>query len=289
MSVKLPLKIAKVLKEMSNGVIVGASTAKHAVIEELIAEGVLERRGRVQKKVFLVNQKGLDLFLKNKFGIHHLPTYISRMEADNSERNQLVAAASDSKLKYQRSFKGFLINAYEPISCLYQGEEQTLEFRDGIYQFMANYEAFVPNPTITIVGIENPENFRFIHRQRYLFNDYRALFVSRYPQSQNKDLIRWLQSIPNAYLHFGDFDFAGINIYRQEYQKHLGDRASFFLPSGLDKLIERHGNRKLYNQQNLNKKAILENEESLERLITILHKHKKGLEQEILIALDTST
>jgi len=36
-----------------------------------------------------------------------------------------------------------------------------------------------------------------------------ALFVSRYPQTQSKDLLNWLQSIPNPYLHFGDFDLTG--------------------------------------------------------------------------------
>ena len=51
-------------------------------------------------------------------------------------------------------------------------------------------------------------------------NNQKILFVCRYPQSN--DLIKWLQSIPNRYLHFGDLDFAGINIYLNEFKKYLG-------------------------------------------------------------------
>ena len=37
------------------------------------------------------------------------------------------------------------------------------------------------------------------------------LLVSRYPQS--KDLVTWLHTVPNHYVHFGDIDLAGIHIY----------------------------------------------------------------------------
>ncbi|MCA6071324.1 MAG: hypothetical protein LE168_02900 [Endomicrobium sp.] len=65
----------------------------------------------------------------------------------------------------------------------------------------------------------------------------RPLFVSRYPQNQSKDLIKWLQSIPNNYLHFGDFDFAGIGIYLNEYKKYLTDKAMFLIPENIEKFI----------------------------------------------------
>jgi len=111
------------------------------------------------------------------------------------------------------------------------------------------------------------------------------LFVSRYPQNQNKDLMKWLQTIPNRYIHFGDFDFAGIRIFLNEYKKYLKNRASFFIPENIENLIEIYGNKKLYDKQgfNLNKEKITE--ENLLKLIEAIHKHKKGLEQEILIKI----
>lgn len=51
--------------------------------------------------------------------------------------------------------------------------------------------------------------------------------------------------------YFGDFDFAGINIYINEYQKHFGDRANFFIPNNIGNLLQT-GSRDRYNEQKLN-------------------------------------
>jgi hypothetical protein len=108
------------------------------------------------------------------------------------------------------------------------------------------------------------------------------LFISRYPQSN--DAIKWLQNIPNNYLHFGDLDFSGINIFRNEYKKWLGTRASFFIPPNTEELLTRFGNRALYNRQlHLAPRAGELKEQNLKDLINILHHQKAVLEQEIFI------
>lgn len=96
-------------------------------------------------------------------------------------------------------------------------------------------------------------------------------------------MIQWLQSIPNNYLHFGDFDFAGIGIYLNEFKKYISEKSAFFVPENIEELIRKNGNRKLYNEHkiNFNPKAI--KEDNLLKLIEVLHKYRKGLEQEILI------
>jgi hypothetical protein len=109
------------------------------------------------------------------------------------------------------------------------------------------------------------------------------LFVSRYPQ--NKDLIRWLQKIPNNYLHFGDFDFAGLNIYLNEFKKYLHHKAEFFLPTDIENLIISKGNRDLYNKQKIQFDENQVNEENILILLQCIKKYKKGLEQEILLIL----
>lgn len=116
-----------------------------------------------------------------------------------------------------------------------------------------------------------------------MFSTINPLFVSRYPQNQSKDLLKWLHSIPNSYLHFGDFDFAGIGIYLNEYKKHLGDKAQFFIPENIEFLLDNYGNRALYDKQKLNFEQQAIKEENLTKLIALLHKYKKGLEQEIFI------
>jgi len=74
----------------------------------------------------------------------------------------------------------------------------TVQPQEGTFTFIYDFENFSPSDDITIVGIENPSNFRHIQKQRKLFGEIQPLFVSRYPQ--RKDLVKWLQTIPNPYL-----------------------------------------------------------------------------------------
>jgi hypothetical protein len=92
-----------------------------------------------------------------------------------------------------------------------------------------------------------------------------------------------LQSIPNNYLHFGDFDFAGIGIYLNEYKKYLADRATFFIPENIESFIPEYGNKDLYDKQKINFEIQSISETELLHLLEIIGKYKKGLEQEIFI------
>ena len=195
---KIPVHIAQKILQLSKGDALNSSVARHAVMDELIAERIVERTGRIQKKLKL---------LQNKYGINDLEKYVEISMKNNVQRSDLVEVSSYSKLKNIRTFKGFLINSYVPTNVILNGNEITMNFTEGIFQFIYDFENFIPNENATIIGIENAENFRWIAKQKYLFEDIEPLFVSRYPQSQSKDLVKWLQSIPNNYLHFGDFDF----------------------------------------------------------------------------------
>lgn len=280
----LPLSIARRLQALLRGEQIASGKAKHKIIDNLVKEQILDRQGRIQKKLRLINPNGLEIFLQNKFGIKDLKEYIQILEQkDQLKRSDLVAVASDSKLKPIRSFKGFMVNCYAPVNTMYKNKTMVLDLQDGVFQFIFDYETFYPEDKVTIVGIENPENFRYIQSQSRYFEDIHPLFVSRYPQTQSKDLLRWLQRIPNPYLHFGDFDLAGISIYLNEYKTHLGDRARFFIPDTIESLLQDYGNSALYDTQSLttDKNQIHENE--LRTLIDLIHHTRKGLEQEILI------
>src|SRR5690554_411144 len=282
-SMKIPIHIAQKLLQLSKGEILNSSQAKHQLIDELVLEEIIERTGRVQKKLHLINADALFLFLQNKFGINDLENYIEVAQKDNIKRSDLVAISSNSKLKSTRTFKGFLINSYNPIVATLNGKKTTFNFTEGVFQFIYDFENFIPNQNITIIGVENAENFRWIAKQEYLFKDIQPLFVSRYPQNQSKDLVKWLQSIPNNYLHFGDFDFAGIGIYLNEFKKHLSKKTSFFVPENIENLIDKYGNKKHYNQQKINFDIDNITEDKVTSLIDLLHQYKQGLEQEILI------
>lgn len=280
---KLPISIAEKLALMQNGEKVPSSRLRHAVVDSMIENGILKKQiqGRSKTLIYLSQKDKLTDYLDNHFGISNLESYIVALKQNDLTRSEAVTVASNSKLKPIRTFKGFLVNCYEPIECLFKGKKIVLQPNEGIFTFISDFEEFYPCSETTIVGIENPENFRYIREQRYLFADIHPLFVSRYPQS--RDLIKWLQMIPNNYLHFGDFDFSGLNIYINEYKRHLNERAKYFLPANIEKLLSEKGNRKNHDNQIIlfDKSTIVE--ENILLLLKIIEKYKKGLEQEIFI------
>lgn len=73
---KLPVHIAQKLVQLINGETLSSSAIKHFIIEELVAERIVERTGRIQKKIHLVNASALNQYLQNKYGINDLEKYI---------------------------------------------------------------------------------------------------------------------------------------------------------------------------------------------------------------------
>ena len=134
------------------------------------------------------------------------------------------------------------------------------------------------------------ENFSSIRQQRSLFTsmfpEKRLLFVSRYPQST--DLRAWLQTVPNEYVHFGDFDLAGINIFLTEYQKYLGERSSFLIPDDIELRLQK-GSLERYNDQYQRFRRLSTDIPSLQRLIDMIHKYHRCYDQEGYIGSDGSS
>jgi hypothetical protein len=278
---KLSIPIALNLIAMRNGEKIPFSKVNHSIVIGMLENGILKKQiiGRSKALVYLLDGKKLASYLTNHFGIESLENYIEGLKREDLNRAEAVEISSNSKLKSIRTFKGFLVNCFQPVECKLNGEPMTIQPQEGTFTFIYDYENFSPSDNITIVGIENPSNFRHIQKQRKLFGDIQPLFVSRYPQT--KDLVKWLQTIPNHYLHFGDFDFAGLNIYYNEYKKHLHDKASFYLPTDIEEKLSDKGNRDNYNSQTIQFDKNQIEEEDIFTLLKLIEKYKKGLEQEI--------
>lgn len=284
---KLSKSLAAKLLQLARGEKIPASKLKYPLIAELLAEGIIvdSRSGRLKSVLYISHKELLDAFLINRYAITNLEIYIETLNRDDLSRALMVQSAANSKVKKIRTFKGFLINSYEPITATLNQQQITIQPPQGTFQFIHDFERFIPQPDVTIVSVENAENFSLIDKQQYLFKGLKTLFVSRYPQNQSKDLVKWLSGIQNRHLHFGDYDFAGINIYLQEYKRHLGIRTRLFMPPDLEDLITRYGNRKTYDNQKANFALESIQEPEILQIITLLHKYKKGLEQEALILL----
>lgn len=282
---KLPLHIAKKLQQLLlPGETIASTTMRHGTVTKMLEDGLLQKQqvSKTKAVLFISPNANLTAYLHNHFGIANLAAYIVQFEKEEQSRAGNVLVSGNSKLKQVRTFKGFLINFYHQVRVSINNEPIILKPHPGSYTFIHSYELFIPDPALTIVGIENPENFAAIEQQRYLFPGIQPLFVSRYPQSN--DLVKWLASIPNAYLHFGDLDFAGIHIYQHEFKKQLGERASFFLPPQTETLLQKFGNKELFNAQyNPLANYPVNAEASIQQLLTWLLKYKKVLEQEAFI------
>lgn len=280
----LPLRIANQLARLSHGEKLPGSMLKHSAIEEMIDNGVLRRQliGRRRSVICLHNNELLAVFLKNHFGINNLEQYILALTQTGISRTDAIIASSDSKIRSVRTFRGFPLNCLYPVNCMMKNEPFIVKPVEGAFIFIHDFENFIPAPGVTIVGVENSENFVHVGKHRKLFDHLQPLFVSRYPQS--KDLVRWLTMIPNNYLHFGDLDIAGLNIYFSEFKRQLGDKAKYFLPQNAESLFIQFGNRRLYDQQSvcfdINE---AEKEDNIRILLSLIRKYKKGVEQEILI------
>lgn len=282
---EISLHTAKLLKELSKGERISFSRLSNSFFSQLIEERILlvQIQGRTRKSVYIPSPERLDDYLQNRYNINNLDSYIAHLETSDSNRTDNIKISGNSKLIKVRTFQGFLVNVLSPITVVLNGKEQILLPNPGSFTFIFDYQSFTVPTHITVVGVENAENFRYIEKQQELFREYTPLFVCRYPQSQHKDLIQWLQSIPNPYLHFGDFDFAGISIYLNEYKKYLNERASLFFPQVIEELLPRYGNRDLYDKQLHLANQIVSNEPNVTQLLQLIHLHHKGLEQEILI------
>jgi len=278
----IPRSVTKKLLLLSEGEAVPASSINASWLKLLEAEEIVKkiRQGRTRAQVMLTSVEHLDDFLYNRFGIRDLEAYAAAMATADLSGKGAHDIAGDTKLRTRRTFQGFLINSLNPVEATLNGVDIVIAPTPGIFSFIYDFETFRLPANVTVVGIENPENFRHLDKQAHLFSG-QNLFVSRYPHSP--DLHKWLQSIPNSYLHFGDFDLAGIAIFENEFKSKLGSKADFFVPPGIEKLLRTRGSRELYNRQFDKFRNLRSDRPEIQELIQLIHTHKRGLEQEAFI------
>jgi hypothetical protein len=282
MTDRLTLRPARQLLRLLKGETVSDSSLRPFPTDELLSDGIFTSLSRGSYKyIKLASADGLMAFLSQRYGVNMpLAEWIILKETpgDRVSRAEQVVRAGESKLKRVRSFRGFLFNCTEPVDVVLCGKPTTLHPLSGTSFFIEDYQSFHLPPETLVVGIENGENFQHLASQRYLFPQQSVVFVSRYPQSH--DLREWLQHIPNRYLHFGDFDLAGISIYLSEFYASLGHRAEFFIPPDIEERLRDYGNPKLYEKQYLHYRQMEITDERVRPLVRMIHHYKRGYEQE---------
>ena len=279
---KITSSLVDKLIRLRSGESLPSSALRGEWVEELLSDGVLISRSHGSRSSMIAaSPETLEqslMHINERLG--HLDKMKETLDAETT-RSEQAAETGNSKLVTARSCPGFPVNSYEPIICCLNGEELVVNPQEGTFLFIADWHSFAIPYDVTVVNIENMENFRLIRRQQSLFASAlagkRLLFVSRYPQSS--DLRTWLQTIPNQYVHFGDFDLAGIHIFLTEFQKHLGARSSFLIPKDIEQRIK-HGSAERYNDQYPKYCHLTSNIQPLQQLIDTLHKYHRCYDQE---------
>lgn len=284
----LSLSEARGIKKLLANKRIGGSQLSNNLAQELLEEELVAfiRHGS-QRTYRLFDEQGIRTYLSQRFEIDDFERWfeVKTCEAEMT-RSEQVQTVGNSKLANTRTFKGFLVKSIEPIEATLRGEPFVIQPLKGVSVFIEEFGQFRIPENVIVVGIENGENFQSVDAQQYLFEGMKVLFVSRYPQS--KDLRSWLQNIPNRYVHFGDFDLAGVSIYLTEFYIHLGDRAEFFIPSDINERLA-GGNRELYDRQYERYGKMEISDERIRPLVELIHKYRRGYEQEGYIVRHSTT
>lgn len=256
---------------------IASSRIPKAMLETLLSEGLIAVSVHGSRK----SVRALDAGRLKQFLIDNDEKFRILDVEGKTSRAEQASSTGNSKLVSVRSCPGFPVNTYEPIECELNGEAFVIHPANGSFTFICDWQSFSVPEDVIVVGIENMENFRLVQRQKYLFEEClgsnQLLFVSRYPQSA--DLRSWLKVIPNRYVHFGDFDLAGIKIFQTAFEKYLGERASFLIPSDIETRIH-SGSSKRYDDQLISCGYLTSDNRELQNLITLIHHERKGYDQE---------
>ena len=284
---KITRSLIDKLIALSDGESLPASRLTGEWVDQLVRDGILVSSSRGSKRSLKAVDR--ESFVKALARINErfadLKKTRNMLMDDGSSGDTLRASqaadSGNSKLKMRRSFPGFLVNSYEAIDAQLNGRSCVILPEEGSCVFVSDWERFVIPSDVTVVGIENPENFRFIRQQRSLFETcmpgQRLLFVSRYPQSC--DLRNWLMRIGNPYVHFGDFDLAGIKIFLSEFHRYLPERSSYLIPSDIEERLK-NGSTERFNGNYYENRHLSADIPELQALIDLIMKFHKGYDQE---------
>lgn len=283
---KISNTLLTTLQRLMDGESIAASTLRKDFTETLMAEGLLTVQTHGSRRSFrAIDTLALKRFLQARY--EELRTIGEKEVPDCFEtRSEQAVETGNSKLVKVRSCPGFLVNSYDSIVCTLFGDEFVVNPPEGSFVFIDNWKHFVIPKDVVVVGIENMENFRMIRKQRTLFEsvlgDIPLLFVSRYPQST--DLRHWLLTVPNKYVHYGDFDLAGIHIFLTEFHKFLDNRSTFLIPPDIEQRLAK-GSQERYNNQYSKYHTLHCNAPYLQSLIDLINKYHRGYDQEGYIGI----
>jgi hypothetical protein len=283
---KISRSFALNLRALMDGGSVNASAFRNKkLLKQLVDDRAVSclASGRSRAVYRCSDPDRLENYLRLHFGITDLDRYLALMCQEELDGEDSLMATASTKVLRTRGMQGFFIKSFG-------GDVQISgsllpSSPEGIEYFVSDYTKLVLPEQFTVVGVENPECFQKADRLLSHFPPRPLLFVLRFYSNR---LLDWLESIENPYLHFGDFDPAGISIYCHEFLARLGaERCRFFVPSTVERLLDQ-GQTALFDRQQQGWPPRCElAQPELVGLIKLINQKGKGAEQELLLASET--
>ncbi len=255
------------------------------VLQLKLNGSVLERRKKTIKYIDLAKKENVFLLLKshnyNISSMEEIDSYIENIFDKKASRDIIQQHHNSSKAKISKSMHGLYVSSLQILDVILNGEPVSILPNDGLGYFFFHTEKIELFEDTIVVGIENYQVVWFAKRYTEFFAKSDILFVVITPY-----MLEWISSLKNEYIHFGDYDLAGINIYLNKVLPRLlkSKEYSMFIPYNIEQLIDKYGNSELYEKQK-QYKNLLSNDTAVNSLIKIIIKYKKGIEQEGLSLL----
>jgi hypothetical protein len=210
--------------------------------------------------------------------------YFIEEKNEPKSRDEIADNYSHTKRVESKSFNGLMISVFDKLEVNYNDKKQYFYALDGSGLFLHYTSKLQLDDDVIVVGVENPQVLWYINNYKHLFeNDKKYLFlcISEYKTTYQ---YKWLESFSGEYIHFGDFDLAGINIYLNTIVPKLkkAKSHSFLIPDNIYEIIKKKNYMLDYSNQTKYLNITSKEDKNLQKLIEFIKSHKITIEQEDL-------
>ena len=272
-----------IIKLLEDGTITEGKFVNKEIVTQLKLNGSVKEGKRTPKVRYidLVKSSNVFMFLKNYHyniaSIEDIQKYMDEIFDTDISRDIVQKWRNNTKEKNSKSLKGLYVSSLEKIDIKIDEKRVSLIPNNGVGYFLFYTQKIELYADTIVVGVENYQVAWFAQKYGQLFDAKKMLFVVI-----NPFMLEWIENVENEYVHFGDYDLAGINIYLNKIIPRLkkSQKYSFFIPENIDYLIHNYGNSSLYEQQKQKYKNLETKDEKIKELMELIRNEKKSIEQE---------
>ena len=239
--------------------------------------------GKKTPKVRYINlakKENVFLVLKNNNyfidSLEEIDVYIQEMFDKKPSRDEVQKWHNSTKSKESKSLNGLHVSSLNKIDIKLNDKIVTIIPNSGLGYFLFYTQKIELYENTIIVGVENYQVVWFAQKYKQFFDNKDILFIVI-----NPFMLEWIENLKNEYVHFGDYDLAGINIYLNKILPRVkkSKKHSMFIPKNIEYLIQEHGDPELYEKQK-QYKNLDTNDMQINNLIKSIRDNKKSIEQE---------